>query len=92
MLISVLLIFSSPSFETDVSSRWRFFLMTSSSTLLDSLLVVVEVEADAVGFWLDPRERGVESFGTSFDGVEEREVDASSNVSLKMGKKKTNSN
>lgn len=47
--------------------------------LLDSLLEVVDV--DAVGFWLDPRERGVlESLGTSFDGVDERDVEASSNV------------
>jgi hypothetical protein len=46
--------------------------------LLDSLLEVVEV--DAVGFWLDPRERGVESLGTSLDGVDERDVEASSNV------------
>jgi hypothetical protein len=53
--------------------------MTSSSTvLLDSLLEVVDV--DAVGFWLDPRERGVESLGTSLDGVDERDVEASSNV------------
>lgn len=46
--------------------------------LMDSLLEVVDV--DAVGFWLDPRERGVESLGTSFDGVDERDVEASSNV------------
>lgn len=79
MLISALLIFSSPSFETDVSRRWRFFFMTSSSMVLfDSLLDVVEV--DAVGFTLEPRERGVESFEMSFEGVDEREVDASSNV------------
>lgn len=77
MFISVLLIFSSPSFDTDVSSRGRFFFMTSSSMVLfDSLLEVVEVD----GFTLEPRERGVVSFATSFEGVDEREVDASSNV------------
>lgn len=83
MLISVLMIFSSPSFETEVSSRWRFFLMTSSSTVrLESLL-----EVEAVGLTLEPRERGVESLIISFEGVEDRDVESSNAESLKMNKK-----
>lgn len=84
MFISVLLILSSPSMDTEVSRRWRFFFMTSSSMdLLDSLLAVVEL--DAVGLTLDPLEReGVESLTTSLDGVEERDVESSNVESLKV--------
>lgn len=76
MLISVLLIFSSPSFDTDVSRRCRFFLMTSSS---ETLLVSFTVD-DVAGFWLEPRDPLVDVSLTSFEGVEEREVEASSRL------------
>lgn len=86
MLISVRLIRSSPSFETDVSRRCRFFLMTSSSDvvlllLLDDESLELVVEAAAIGFWLEPRDGcfGVDSL-TSFEGVEERDVEASSRL------------
>lgn len=86
MMISVLLIFSSPSLETEVSSLWRFFLTTSSSAVLVESFDVVDV----VGFTLEPRERGVVSLARSFDGVDERDVEASSSVeSLKKHKLQT---
>lgn len=85
MVISVLVSFSSPSFDTLVSSRWRFLLVASSSEgLFDSLLEDVEV-ADADGLTLEPREREVEgSLAISFEGVDEREVASSFVVSLKV--------
>ena len=82
MLISVLLIFSSPSFDTEVSSRGRFLLVASSSAVL-FVSLLAGVELDAVGLTLDPLERGVVSFTTSFEGVDEREVLSSNVESLK---------
>lgn len=79
-MISVFTIFSSPSFETEVSSRCRFFLTVSSSAvLLESLL-----DVDAVGLTLEPRERGVESLVISFEGVDDREFESSSAESLEI--------
>lgn len=73
------MIFSSPSFETEVSSLCRFLLMTSSSTVrLESLL-----EVEAVGLTLEPRDLGVESLIMSFEGVDDLEVESSNAESLK---------